>query len=207
MGKTSGGVRGSSGKNSGNINIVADKKSTEYGYSNRLKKNIVNLENSIRNKKDEELHVFNANGDNILKVQGKDNKVKLSGVNIPPNMILTHNHPLSLNKTGIESIGNSLSAADIKSAIRYNASEIRAVTPRYTFSVKRPKGGWGIDRHKAYQEYRRIERNTRRRFYNYIHKMGDSMEAIKRAEVLHAHSIMKQLSKKYGWDYTKKKNF
>lgn len=46
--------------------------------------------------------------------------------------ILTHNHPG----------GRSLSRADVLLACRWGLAEIRAVTSRYTYSVKPPAGGW-----------------------------------------------------------------
>lgn len=60
--------------------------------------------------------------------------------------VLTHNHPRGwgFSEKSLGRIGNSFSPADIYLAVSANLSEIRAVTPTYTFSLKRPKTGWGV---------------------------------------------------------------
>lgn len=167
MAKTAGGVRtykqGSS---------RASKGATEKGYTAKMVKNIVGMEQKYRRNKDETLHVFNSKGDIVTSFGGKGAKVVFDTKKVPPNSILTHNHPRSLGASGIMRIGNSFSSADIVSAVRTNAKEIRAVTPTYTFSVKRPKGGWGIaanDVRKAYENANRAVKKERR---TYLGKRG-----------------------------------
>lgn len=116
---------------------------TEKGYTNKMIKNIVGIEQKYRRNKDETLHVFNSKGDIVSSIGGKGARVIFNAKQIPANSILTHNHPRSLAEKGIKRIGNSFSIDDINTAIKTNAKEMRAVTPTYTFSIKRPKGGWG----------------------------------------------------------------
>lgn len=99
-------------------------------------KNIVGMEQKYRRNKDETLHVFNSKGDIVSSIGGKGAQVVFDPKKIPANSILTHNHPRSLGTNGIRRIGNSFSSDDIRSAIKVNAKEMRAVTPTYTFSVK-----------------------------------------------------------------------
>ena len=136
MGRNSGGVRG--GKGTGRNN--SGKGSTEDGYTSKMVKNILGMENRIRQNRNESLHVFDSKGNLIESIGGKGAEVSYKGHRIPQNSILTHNHPKSLGARGIRRIGNSFSIEDIVSAVSLNAAEIRAVTPTYTFSLKRPKG-------------------------------------------------------------------
>lgn len=125
---------------------------------------------------------------------------------IPANSILTHNHPRSLGTNGIRRIGNSFSSDDIRSAIKVNAKEMRAVTPTYTFSVKRPKGGWGVSADVASKAFADANRTVSKQGHSYLTKTGWNESNIARAEVTHFHKVMKILAKKYGWDYSKKNN-
>lgn len=180
---------------------------TEGGYSNTMKKNILGAEASIRTNRDESAHVFDEKGRKLLVVQGKKNRVDLTGANIPPDSIITHNHPLSIGRKGIMSIGNSFSSADVATAVAFNAKEMRAVTPTYTFSIKRPKGGWG-DPSKINAAYKRISKQVERENTAYINKTSSYRAGYTRAEratVTHTHSVMSRLAKQFGWDYTKKK--
>ena len=90
------------------------------------------------------LRVFSKDGDPILTAKGGEDWSHVDNAKVPSDAIITHNHPSSLGASGIMSIGQSFSGNDIASAIELNLKEVRAVTPRYTFSLKRPKGGWGI---------------------------------------------------------------
>ena len=127
---------------------------TEKGYTERMSKNILGKEREIRKNKDESLHVFTASGNPVIQIQGKGAAVRFNAKDVPQNSILTHNHPRALGKTGMRAIGNSFSIDDIRTAVATNAKEIRAVTPTYTFSMKRPKGGWGVDANTAAKIFR-----------------------------------------------------
>ncbi len=197
MAKTAGGVRDPSGPRKG---------ATEKGYTANMVKNIVGKERNIRFNKDESLHVFSETGKAIASVQGKGAEVNYSSIrnSIPQNSIMTHNHPRGLAATGIGRIGNSFSKADIVSAVSLNAKEIRAVTPTYTFSVKRPKGGWGGSAKEIGKAFDAADNKVFSDGKSYLNKTGWSNMA--RAEVTNFHKVMKIMAKKYGWDYSKKRN-
>ena len=178
---------------------------TERGYTALMRQNILGTERSIRRRRDEELHVFDSRGNLVQSIQGKGAAVKFDGT-LPENSILTHNHPRALGKSGIKAIGNSFSGQDIALAVSSNAKEMRAVTPTYTFSIKRPKGGWGVSASEVKKAYTQINNQltnevrsgylTGRRSY--------SESSYDRATVTHFHNVMKRLSKRFGWSYTKK---
>lgn len=180
---------------------------TEEGYTNAMKKNILGTESSIRGKRDEEMHVFDSKGNKVVTFQGKGAQVRFDSDKVPEDAIITHNHPRSIGKTGIRSFGNSFSRADVLSAVTVNAKEMRAVTPTYTFSIRRPEKGWGsVD--KIRREYDKITREVERENLKYINKSSSRDRAYgraERAEVTHYHEVMSRLSKKMGWKYSKKK--
>lgn len=202
MGRNSGGVT-SSGKASGS---GGSKGATEKGYTAKMVKNIVGMEQKYRRNKDETLHVFNSNGDIVTSIGGKGARVVFDPKKVPANSILTHNHPRALGANGIKRIGNSFSSDDISSAITTNAKEMRAVTPTYTFSVKRPKGGWGVSAGEARKAFADANRTVYKQRNSYLKKTGWKDSNIARADVTHFHKVMKILAKKYGWDYSKKNN-
>lgn len=202
MGRNSGGVA-SSGKGG---STGASKGATEKGYTAKMVKNIVGMEQKYRRNKDETLHVFNNKGDIVASFAGKGAQVHFDTKKVPPNSILTHNHPRSLDASGIRRIGNSFSRDDIVSAVRTNAKEMRAVTPTYTFSVKRPKSGWGIAAGAVGKAFDAANRAVKKEKYTYLGKTGWGSSQIARAEITYLHKVMKRLSKKYGWDYSKKNN-
>ena len=182
------------------------KGATEKGYTAKMVKNIVGMEQKYRRNKDETMHVFNSKGDIVSSIEGKGAQVVFDPKKIPANSILTHNHPRSLGTNGIRRIGNSFSSEDIRSAIDVNAKEMRAVTPTYTFSVKRPKGGWGVSADVASKAFADANRTVYKQGHSYLTKTGWNESNIARATVTHYHKVMKILAKKYGWEYTKKKN-
>lgn len=202
MGRNSGGITsigkgGSSGSSMG---------ATEKGYTAKMVKNIVGIEQKYRRNKDETLHVFNSEGDIVSSIGGKGAQVKSDSKKIPRNSILTHNHPLSPSARGIGRIGNSFSSDDIRSAIMVNAKELRAVTPTYTFSIKRPKGGWRVSADKATRAFAYANMIVTNQMYKYLDQTKWNESSIARANVIHSHKVMKILAKKFGWDYSKKNN-
>lgn len=186
---------------------------TEEGYTARMRRNILGTEKNIRNYKDEQLHAFDEQGNKLHMVQGKGAEVRVyeaDKAKIGENAIITHNHPRALGKSGVMAIGNSFSGADLNLAITMNASEIRAVTPTYTFSFKRPKGGWNATPKQVVRAYNRELSKVRTQYQDYVTrgetKYGDKAwsERAKRASITTAHAVNKALAKRFGWDYTKK---
>lgn len=179
---------------------------TEQGYTPKMLRNIVGLENRIRRNRDESLHFFDSKGNQLHSNQGEGAGVLDDGYKPPANSILTHNHPRALGKKGLESIGNSFSWQDIRTAIVHNAKEMRAVPPTYTFSLKRPKGGWGVDALDFLDSYLAKNKELESKNWDYINNYkGDKTTAARRADATHFHDVATAMSKKYGWKYTKTK--
>lgn len=176
---------------------------TEKGYTKKMRDNILGKEREIRNNKDESLHVFSSKGDLLLSLQGKGASVIIN-TKLPENAIHTHNHPRSIGESGIRRIGNSFSAEDLMTAVKSNAREIRAVTPTYTFSIKRPKGGWNATPQQVRQAYQKYDVRTQDEFTRYLNKRGWSKTALDRANTLHWHRVNQLVAKEFGWNYTKK---
>lgn len=202
MTKASGGTR----KKYPQKTAPSKKGATEKGYNTKMVKNIVGMEQKYRRNKDETLHVFNSKGDIVSSIGGKGAQVVIDIKKIPANSILTHNHPRALDKSGIRRIGSSFSIDDIRTAIRANAKEMRAVTPTYTFSIKRPKGGWGASADEATKAFENANRIVSKQGGYYLDRTKWSESSLARAEVTHFHKVVKILAKKYGWDYSKKNN-
>ena len=179
---------------------------TEKGYTAKMLRNIVGMEQNYRRNKDETMHVFSDKGDIIASFAGKGASVRFDKRNVPPNSIITHNHPRSLGASGVGRIGNSFSKDDIVSAVGTNAKEMRAVTPTYTFSVKRPKGGWKMTEAEVAKAYSAAEKKVWSDNVAYLKKEGHTSSGVARANISHYHKVMKELAKKFGWDYSKKNN-
>lgn len=198
MGRQSGGLRGGSSKNIGK---------TEYGLSARERASVIGRENLIRRNKDESLHAIDGNGKEIISIGGKGAAVKYTEQQgkMFKDKILTHNHPRSIGATGIKSIGNSFSKEDIITAVRFDAKEIRAVTPTYTFSVKRPKGGWGGNYKEIAESFSNANKLVHKDMLSYLDKRNWTEQSIARAEVTHFDRVMKRMANQYGWRYSHKK--
>lgn len=172
---------------------------------------IIEKEKGIRIQKGfETAFVFNRNGEVILNKDGEKRKVEFTNydVKLMKNAILTHNHPSgwSYQARSIMRIGNSFSSSDINLAVISDLYEIRAVTPEYTFVLRRPDTGWGVsinDLHVAYEEIKDI---VQKELNSYVSRMDYNQSSCDRASILHFHKLNKLLSKKFGWHYSKHKN-
>lgn len=183
---------------------------TESGYTARMRRNVLGIEREIRQNDKEHLVAFDAKGNRLFRVtQDNEGSVYVDGEQeeLMNGAVVTHNHPSALKANGVRRIGNSFSGGDIASSIGLNVREIRAVTPTYTFSLKRPKGGWGVSAKQAAAEYNKIMFSTMSKDYDYV--KGGKSRAEKesrndRAMIRLQHSVVRTLAKKYGWEYTKK---
>lgn len=183
------------------------KGNTEDGYTDKMKKNILGAERSIRDNMHETVIVFDPRGNEVGRKRGTKNQVDPSGIKVPTDAIITHNHPSGAGQTGIKRIGSSFSSADIGTAIRNNVKEIRAVTSAYTFSVKRPKGGWG-DRKAIVDRFKTLDEEYKAKNYKWLDDTRDYKvynARVDRLNVTHTHMIMKQLAKEFGLKYSRKR--
>ena len=191
MGRGHGGSRGS-GPGSG----VSDR--TMQGYSRTLAKAVSAREDEIRGSQNEKVSLIDENGNEVYRNDnGSRNHVEYNPA-YAKNSINIHSHPRN----------SSLSRDDvIEGAIKWDMKEIRAVAPNYTFSMKRPKSGWGIhdmeSLGKARNLYNRITKRVTKEMLDYTKGYkGNFSTAAKRAELIGEHRINKEFAKAMGYDYT-----
>ena len=171
---------------------------TMQGYSRTLAKAIAERENETRLKDVEHLAAFDEKGNMVYSVVGKKNSVAYDTTQTV-DKIVTHNHPG----------GGSFSPEDVVGTIANNEREIRAVSSRgYTYSLKRPAGGWNVDSKTVERDYKRIYNSLKKSDRAYMDSAmwkGMYMTAMPRATRTIGHRTMKILAKQYGWDYSKQK--
>ena len=189
------------------------------GHSRGLDIALANTEAKIRNMNTERIYAFDKNGKEI----SHSTNGSISGTALPKgkkykDAILTHNHPGGgLGNTIAGRIGRTIGGQDLATTIGLNAAEMRAVTKNYTYSIKRPKNGWGIsslsDILKVKNEVARKHNGAFNREYSRVmEKLGRGevtreyvQQALDRADVAGINKALKSISKKYGWSYTRKK--
>lgn len=172
--------------------------------------NIRSVENNIRkNKSFETAVVFDDNGDEVFRKKGKKYSVGFSEdeMRIFKDRTFTHNHPRGFEfpENSIRRIGNSFSFEDINVAIKANIKEIRAVTPLYTFAMKRPPGGWP-DIKDFKTAYQRVNNQVISEYTSVISSKDSkqlALLAVERAESIHHHVVWKKLCRQLGIEYLK----
>ena len=194
------GGRGSSfseiGKASQNNSSTQNNKNVLQTVYPNATKNVVAFEKGVRNNNIETLTIFDKNGNILLQNSGTANRAQANVTTNIADGIFTHNHPTQPGDGRYGKIGLSFSGDDIYNAIKFNQAEVRVVTETYTFSMKRPSGGWGVSEKAFTREYKQ----ERRRVTNDLNTTKD------RAIITREHIIMRNLAKKYGWQYSKKQN-
>lgn len=193
---------------------------TDKGLNRQEAFRINQLESKIRNRKTEKGYLVGADG-NIIgeSVQSSARKARFltRDMEKSANGILTHNHPTDGADSGLYGtlagrIGVPFSAQDMKIASQYNLKEVRAVTPTYTYSIRRPKGGWG-DKRKIDDALRRYGFDVNMQADRYAIKRGiystrdlqRRKEIADRANVGIQYSLLKKLAKDMGWEFTRRK--
>ena len=173
-------------------------------------KKIVEAEDKIRmNRSFETAVVFDESGNEVYRKKGAKSSVSFydNEIQLFKNKIFTHNHPggWKFDDNSIKRAGSSFSSNDVVTAIRSDMKEIRAVTPHYTFALKRPSGGWGMSVQAAKSAIMNIEADVRSDFMAMLRNRGYKDIDIKRAESIHWHIVWKRFSSKYNIEYTKAK--
>lgn len=123
------------------------------------------------------------------------------------NMIVTHNHPLQGRSKGRDRAddGGSFSKQDFQYARGIDAKEMRAVTGKYTFSIRRPATGWNPGS-KDEGAYRRAKARVDRRIKKYYEATKkDWKTAGHRVSATYWHLVNKEFAKAAGYTYTKTK--
>ena len=172
---------------------------TEQGQRPALSASLLEREAEIRNNYDELAYVYDADGNEIVHFQGNGGEVYIDKSKVPENAIITHNHPNSLGETGILAIGHSFGVDDIRQAVITNASEIRAVTPTYTYSLKRPEGVWGMTPTQAVRRFNKIYRSKVDELIKYRDNHDDETLAVNRANTVADHAVVREFAKKNGF--------
>ena len=167
-------------------------------------------EREIRlNKKYETAVSFDKDGNIILNKPGGSRHVMFTPEECKrmKNTVMTHNHPSGWDypDNSVRRIGNSFSRDDLLLAVRYDLSEIRAVTPLYTFVMRRPEKGWGVPIDRFLEVYKEVDGLIRREGDAYVRQMGYSEESCNRASIVHFHKLNRELSKRLGWHYSKRR--
>ena len=125
-----------------------------------LQRTLASVESSIRHLPYENSAIIDEKGNIIEQVSGERGRVGYDGIRAENNYV-THNHP------GEDSA--SLSRKDIMNAIESNVKEVRAVTGRYTYSMKPSGKGWGVTQYeiKGSEKF-----NFGKTVHTYGHKPG-----------------------------------
>ena len=173
----------------------------------KLYNKITNTENEIRlNKSFETGVLFDRNGNVVIDKRGAKYSVEFTDEECAKmkDCIFTHNHPRGWQEPekSLGRIGNSFSPADMYLAIAHNVSEMRAVTPNYTFAMKRPEEGWGITISKF---EKLVNRENNKLRVEFTARINNNTLSPTMASVVHYHILWKRISEKMGWNYTKAK--
>ena len=173
----------------------------------KLYNKITNTENEIRlNKSFETGVLFDRNGNVVIDKRGAKYSVAFTDEECAKmkDCVFTHNHPRGWQEPekSLGRIGNSFSPADMYLAIAHNVSEMRAVTPNYTFAMKRPEEGCGITISKF---EKLVNRENNKLRVEFTARINNNTLSPTMASVVHYHILWKRISEKMGWNYTKAK--
>lgn len=173
----------------------------------KLYNKITNTENEIRlNKSFETGVLFDRNGNVVIDKRRAKYSVAFTDEECAKmkDCVFTHNHPRGWQEPekSLGRIGNSFSPADMYLAIAHNVSEMRAVTPNYTFAMKRPEEGWGITISKF---EKLVNRENNKLRVEFTARINNNTLSPTMASVVHYHILWKRISEKMGWNYTKAK--
>lgn len=173
----------------------------------KLYNKITDTENEIRlNKSFETGVLFDKNGNVVIDKRGAKYSVEFTDEECAKmkDCIFTHNHPRGWQEPekSLGRIGNSFSPADMYLAIAHNVSEMRAVTPNYTFAMKRPEEGWGITISKFEKLVNRENNKLRAEF---TARINNNTLSPTMASAVHYHILWKRVAEKMKWSYTKAK--
>lgn len=196
------------------VRVRPNKAATDAGLTPVQRKAVNETEQRIRQRQTETTRAITPNGDVINPTigNGTRNQARLNLRLVPSNSVITHNHPSFEGRGGTglgADVGASFSANDLRTAANANAAEIRAVTPNYTFSVRRGANGWGAspdtlkrEMDAAYQKYKREHLSVVNRYASGTRARA---EAVGRLNGLASHQAIRDVAKKYGLIYTRRR--
>ncbi len=192
MGGRAGGVRMGGASRSGGLT----RGETEAGYSAALSRSVLKAESEIKNQTNETVIIFNDDGSVIFRKDGTRMGVTYDGRK-STDKVMTHNHP---------GPDTPFSSSDLRDAVKFNQKEIRAISRNYTYSMKRPQGGWGnVKPDAVMRSYGTIKRIVAKEWDSRI--SSASSGAGVRSEYFKSQiEVQRRLANKYGWDFSFKKN-
>ena len=114
-----------------------------------LEQRIRREEETIRRQTFESAFAWDAQGHLVLSKDGQRDKVSFTTEELLrlENAIFTRNHPDGWNHPPSDprSAGNSFSEIDVYFACINNLAEMRVITPKLRFTLKRPLSGWSAE--------------------------------------------------------------
>lgn len=174
--------------------------SLHFLEDNVYNKSLKDAQKFLLRQKYENLVVLTPKGKVVFKATGNVSNIYFSDedAKLLANNIVIHNHPegFMYSNTDLRRVGHSLSSSDLKEAVQCNVLSIVAISPQYSYELKRPLSGWGVDTHVIYKQYDKIYKSLKER---YIFQLNEYREVILQ------HLTMKELSKLFGFIYIKKK--
>lgn len=87
--------------------------------------------------------------------------------------------------------------------VYYNQKEMRATGKEYTFSLRRPKRGWGVSPKKAMDAFGLAFDRAKKEYYR---NQTDSASKNRKLFIALSHKYNKVAAKSLGWIYTATKN-
>lgn len=175
-----------------------------------ITENVIKVEDNIRlNANFETAVAFNKDGKIVLDKRGQATSVSFTNEEskLVKDCVFTHNHPRgwAAEENTLGRIGSSFSKEDVMFAVNSDMAEVRAVTPVYTFSMKRPSKGWSISTDRLSEVFEKHDSKLREEFWGIIRKSDHEEVDMIRAGIAHYHVLWKRISKELKWDYSKKK--
>lgn len=177
------------------------------GNNREINKIVADIEKDIRMNREYETGIIvDREGNILVDKRGESINVKFSDEECAQmkDAILTHNHPSGWKapENSIRRIGCSFSIEDLSLAVGHDVAEIRAVTPNYTFVMRRPESGWGVSLRDFQAAYIKEDGKLRNEFSRRIDK---GILTVAQANSTHHHILAKRVAKKYDWEYVKAK--
>lgn len=170
---------------------------------------IVKIENKIKNNKSEELHVVNTEGKIILSKKGDKKRITTSPQDITKmrNNIVTHNHPFEEGSEGRKrGDGGSFSPGDIDLLFESNMRELRAVSQKFSHSLKIESFGIKMPKNPAAKVQVVWEKNAEIELNKFRKESGKPAAVLTEADREVWHRIMESTAKKFKWlSYKRKK--
>ena len=155
---------------------------------NKVRKNLIRQDR-------EKMYILNSKGSVIAELTGDSRSISFDDnfAQIAKNNIVTHNHPSGKGMKGLPQVGFSLSLDDVVEAVKCNMKGIVAESPSYRYSMMRNGNSWNMSVDEIRQEYQE-ELKRLKSYYS------DQLTGYR--QIILQHLIMKNLSKKYGFNYT-----